>query len=500
VNFRRTEWIAAAVLLALFLLTLIPILALGVYDRPSSDDYGYGKAAHDALVAGGGFPGAWKAAVEQVASVWLSWQGSFSGILLMGLQPAVFSDAAYAITPFVLLASLCLSTLWLVKVLIQDLLGAKPWPHAFLVAIPMLALAVQYPVSAVEAFFWWNGAVYYTFFYSLMLCFVGLQIRLYLSCASLDAPHPRARLFLRVCGTAALGLFLSGGNFCTGLLAAILTLGMTGLYFIRRKPLRARACAVVVFAIFLAGFAVNVSAPGNAVRQAYFPRQTVLDAVSGAVRWALGDIRDFTSVQAMVAILALLPLFALLAMRSGFAFRYPLLFFALSFCVFAAQYIPSFYAGMAYGPDRMRNIEAYSYYWFLFLNAFYLMGWVVRVTNLRAESVYALFADRRRWAAPFLALALLFLGVAYVSRDGATSVLCLHDLASDRAAIYAEEVDAAIAYVREHEGERVELQNLSVRPESLFFSYPTADRKNYLNTGFAKYYHLKSVVVPGSEE
>ena len=52
-NFISDEKKVAAVLVLLFVLQIVPILYLGQFNHPTSDDFLYGKAAHDTLVSTG---------------------------------------------------------------------------------------------------------------------------------------------------------------------------------------------------------------------------------------------------------------------------------------------------------------------------------------------------------------------------------------------------------------------------------------------------------------
>ena len=93
---------ALAVLLALTL----PLLALAPYAVPAADDYSYGTQTHLAWRESGSVPAAVAAAGRTAVRTWHGWQGTFSAVFLMALQPAVFGERLYAITPYLMLASL----------------------------------------------------------------------------------------------------------------------------------------------------------------------------------------------------------------------------------------------------------------------------------------------------------------------------------------------------------------------------------------------------------
>lgn len=71
-------------LLALLVVSLIPILLLGRYDWPSADDYSYALLSHESLLKGEcPLVGSWK----YIVNCYKGWQGTFSAIGMMTLTP-----------------------------------------------------------------------------------------------------------------------------------------------------------------------------------------------------------------------------------------------------------------------------------------------------------------------------------------------------------------------------------------------------------------------------
>ena len=81
---------AAAGLVLIYLLSLIPVLAVARYDCASGDDYGFGAAAHQAFVRTGSMAAAVQADVYHVGEVYEIWQGTWLSCFLCGLHPEVF--------------------------------------------------------------------------------------------------------------------------------------------------------------------------------------------------------------------------------------------------------------------------------------------------------------------------------------------------------------------------------------------------------------------------
>ena len=201
-------------LLAVFLLSLVPVLWLGQYARAGADDYCYGIAVHRALQEGGSLL---EAVWHTISGYYQSWQGTFSALAFMSLTPCSWSEGAYWITPVVLLVSLAGGTFYLSGVLCRRLLGGSR-RDGILVALALLFPSIQCLAQPLHSFYWWNGAVYYTFTYGLSLFYLAGLTGLFLP----GRPRPRA-----LAVGALLGILVGGSNYVSALLTALL--GLTAL-------------------------------------------------------------------------------------------------------------------------------------------------------------------------------------------------------------------------------------------------------------------------------
>ena len=192
-------------LLAVFLLSLVPVLWLGQYAHAGADDYCYGIAVHRALREGGSLL---EAVWHTVSGYYQSWQGTFSALAFMSLTPCSWSEGAYWITPVVMLVSLAGGTFYLSGVLCRRLLGGSR-RDGILVALALLFPSIQCLAQPLHSFYWWNGAVYYTFTYGLSLFYLAGLTRLFLP----GRPRPRA-----LAVGALLGILVGGSNYVSDLL------------------------------------------------------------------------------------------------------------------------------------------------------------------------------------------------------------------------------------------------------------------------------------------
>lgn len=405
---QRYSWLTTALCVAvtaLLLLSLIPMFLIARYDLPLGDDVIYGSPVSLALEKDASVASALSAAAGVVREKYDSWQGTFSAIFLMALQPGVFGLSVYRITPYLMLGALIGSTLLLTYVLLRSLLGLsrRVW---LLVGATLSFFSIQLCISPREAFFWYNGAVYYTLYHSLLLLLATIVIQLF------RVKRTGTKAVLVVLGLL-LSAVISGGNYATAIVCFELLVCAIA-YGISKKNRRLILMLSLMLVAFGAGMAISVAAPGNAVRQAdvlasgYTPsgpvRAVVLSlALGGAMAIGWFDI-------ACVVIIAFVALFVGPALRkTEWQFRYPLLVVAFLFCVFASQFTPSVYAATSPGPYRLRNVAYFVYLLLVAVSAAYVTGWAQR--KFASEDVRP--KAFLRWITTYPVLALLCFGALF---------------------------------------------------------------------------------------
>ncbi len=484
---RYGHWLLGLV----FLLTLVPMLVISIYDHPAADDYSYGLYVHQALEQGGSVPGAlW----QLISNYYVGWQGTFSAIALMGLTPQAFSENLYFLVPFIMLAMLIAATIKLSYTLICRVLRLEG-RYVWLTALPILFLQIQFLPSAVQSLFWWNGSVYYTFFYGVMLFWLDRMVNLLL------ADTRKGRLLGGI-PAGILAFLIGGSNYVTALLTAILSAGaiVWCIWQGRRKDAQAaqRAgakwqllWAIVSMAAVLTGLLISAMAPGNAVRQANLTSMGPHQAILYALAYAAKDCLDSLSKPVLLVFLLLLPLFWSMARQVRFRFRWPAVFVIGLFLVFAAQNTPHFYAASTAGPERLRNIIYFSYIWMLALDAFYVLGWIRRRWGEKVP------AKGIRVYTAVAALGLLVVLVLPSTYAASTAGKSLDSLLDGTAAQYDAQLDARLpAYLDETQPD-VTVAPLTVHPEVLYFDDMGPDMNYWQNQALANYYGKTSVSLGG---
>ena len=463
--------LAAAALVVL----LIPMLMLGRYAVMSADDFGYSGTAHLAWKATGSVLAAVKAAWIETVETWYGWQGTFSAIFVMSMQPALFSESLYVLTPVILLASLLIGVFTLCLTLFGEVFHADR-RVAGIAAAAICILCTQIPPSPVQAFYWFNGGVYYVFFHGMAMAAAALAIRLIRR-----GGWGRGLLLCLLC------VLIGGGNYVTALCCAILGVGGLALLCLLKTPGRSRLVLPVL--ILLAAFAFSIAAPGNANRQAtVFGGAGVIRSVLLSFRCGLRYPLQWLSFPLLGTLAFLLPFLYRAAAEAGFSFRYPGLVSAFSYCFLSAMFCPPIYAMGNTGDLRLINIIFFTHVLLVVLNLFYWLGWAAKRGLLRARPGPGLAAALLVSAA----LALSY-GAWILTGHSVTSLGAVGLMRSGEAQAFRACADRRLEVLEDDSIRDPALEPFPSQPYLLYFEDISEDPENWINICMSIYYGKDSL-------
>ena len=455
---------------------LIPMFIVARYDMPADDDFGYGARSHIAYVSGRGAAGILSEALENTKDIYNSWQGSFTATFLMALQPGIFGPGYYKITVYLLVLSFIAAVVYVFRRLLCDVFGIDKWAARFtgvLVSVFCIEL-VPYPN---QSFYWFNGAVYYTFFYSLMLVLFGLTISY--------VKRPAA---WRVVLMSVLAFLIGGANYVTALITVIS--GILAVIFLAIARNRGWKALIIPTAVALATMIISMVAPGNAVRQSELPNHPdALRTIKLAFIWGWSFIKKWTNLPWLGLMTISVPFMWHLAGTSSRRVKYPYIATVLSFCLFCAMFAPHLYASGAPGPERIEDIYFFS---FIILSVINVYLWCGFLRRDRAEA--------GGWN-PVIALASaavaagLVLYPAYRGQINLTSALAAGELRSGEAETYYNKHMERYAVIENSTEEDLVLDPIEEMPFLLFAGELTTDPEYYMNVDAATYFQKNSIRV-----
>lgn len=545
--------ILAGISLGLYVLSLVPILAGAFYAHPVADDYSFSYLTYQALQRGEGAGGVLCAAMQEVQNIYHSWQGTYAAIFLFSLQPGIYGSQYYWLTTVLILVCVSGGTFLLLQTLMKPVLPSYS-AVACILSCALLLTQIQFLPFAAEGLFWYNGAVYYSVFYGLLLIFLALLFPYFRSPGNSggrsSVPESGKKektgkttkednrektieaVIVKKSGLAGklhavvlllLALVISGGNYTTALLGIeILTLILLyGVlcHFDKRKIL----LLAVLLVSWAAGLAVNILAPGNAVRGSQMQGMSAGRAVLSALTQAGTMLVEWIRLPQLAVLLVAVPAAWLVAeewketLLRRFVQRWKSVLLvaagmAAAFGLFASQLVPALYAMSDLGAGRQRNIYYYSSLWLLlFLEV--CVGVVIKVISRKdgeeeggrnqpqRMSLSKSFHRPGRMALPneglFLFVALWIAGAGVKGFGSTTSGIVTKEYISGSLQSYREGWQKIDKLLEEASRDRVTSITLPAVPETpACFSASDLSAENpdsWESHALARYYGLEAV-------
>lgn len=501
------------ILLFIFALSLIPLYGIGMYAHPSVDDYYYGTETVQVWNSTHSLGAVFSHAYKLMLETYNEWQGNFSAIFLMRLEPGIFGEEYYFIAPFILITTYVICSLFFFYTVLNKIFCADKY-RSGIVALSMTFVSMQLTLVPSDSFYWYNGSVYYTFFYSLMLLLFATMIILRRTYGPWS--------LIPCLAASALAFFIGGSNYATALFTAIilaLSSGASLYYVILKKntvikPYHA-AIYVTIALSAIAGLFISMSAPGNAIRQASVGGNT------GIIRtfiytFAFGgySLAKVLTAPCLIFFLCMVPVFYFIAAKSRFSYRMPLAVLIFTFGLYCSAGTPVFYAQGLRMPYRMMNIIFFSAYSFIGFNMLYFLGWLgkkygncVLLTTLTQACNTIKQSSKRTFMAIVLCMSAFFVACIGRIEVGETeyksgnagfgnmpmSISAIYSLANGEAKQYDAELTARDEFLSNTDELHVAVPALSARPELIFHTDITSDPGDWRNAHLAMFYEKEIV-------
>ncbi|MCR5216363.1 MAG: DUF6056 family protein [Lachnospiraceae bacterium] len=368
--------------------------------------------------------------------------GCFLSMCLTSLMPGVFSENYYSFTYYfhVVFFGLCiLLCLYSVSRNLLELSGIWVW----VLSPVVLLLAFTMTPSISDAYYWWAGAINYTFFTGIFLLEIAL----------LAYDHKKKSLWSKVC-IAFLAFILSLGNLLTALgNFMVLGLGMVselwGIYQSRGNEKISLKTIIHSLRFSLYWFmatlslGINMLAPGNLHRGG---EDLFSHSILGAIGTTIKDSTSFYSYfyrTAMGPWMLMLCLGCILAMVCGKSekkYSHPLVFGLLCYLIYCGVFTPVVYSGSSYY-WRCLNISYFFWLMQLVATSLYLGGWL----KGWLLKVRLLSRGKQCLGVCFTLAFFLSLGVSFLHPESFDTNYAKLSLESGEAQAFDEQLDARFA-------------------------------------------------------
>ena len=403
---------------------------------------------------------------------------------MMSLTPSVFSDKYYGWTTVFLLGTLVFAFLLAAKVFFRDLVKVKDksW---LIIGCLISILCVETFLSKVEALYWYNSGVHYTFMTACMIVMLALTTKIIIE----DQWKKEVFYVIFAC---LFSFITSGGNYINALLGIILFVTIICVGILCRQ--KRAFLAIVPAIVYGLGFYMNVSAPGNAVRQSYFEKLSVLDTVMESFKASFTYEKEWFSLFTLLYLILLFPVLWNHSKKSHYSFRFPWLVPLYCICLVASSFAPSFYSMGIAGGGRTLNVSKLIFQLCLIVCEWYFCGYINRLFEKREKN----FSVRNTILFYIVVMGVMVLSVAAETKDeriqNYATYGSIYYMSSGEAESYYAAYRMRLPYFKLGD-EHVVLDRFPIRPSYLYFDDITTEPDDWRNRGMAVWYGVDSVVL-----
>lgn len=481
------------IILSVFIVSLLPIIAIAFSSVPAYDDFNHSIDVYKVVQSGGGLLEIIAVALERVRVMYMTWQGTYVAIFLSALQPGVFGQQFYWITPIFIIGTLVVSNFYLCKWLFGKVFQTANKTSWVIIATVISFFQVQLLPSAQEGFFWWSGGIMHTFTYSIYVIQIAYFLKTIRS-NKISALNWIVFLLLS---------FIVGGGAHEIALAAFTT--VAGILFLRvlytRKnkiKIERKEMAFSCFALFsvVLFLLLNIAAPGNAVRAAEFGvKVPAVVAILESFVYSTVHLFEYTSLATLlVALLVFTFTFPAIKNYKGKAIN-PLWVFVISFCIYSSIFTPAIYGENYVASPRYLNVLYFSFYWFMITNLLATVLYYRENKNL--NQFYNLIHSVTQQKVSVLAITFLFFmtsSILQFSYVDATSSSALIDILLGNAKSFKAVNDERFSLLLDETKKEIELPNYDKVVRVFFYDEFDEEPHQGKNSIYETYFEKDSIV------
>lgn len=449
------------------LISIIPLVYISFYSRPSADDYGYSVSLYK-YITNGNFNifGLIKRAIEVDIHFYNNWQGLYTSAFLLAFQPSIFGEKYYCIGAILLLIISFLCVLYFIKTVFKIL---KIERYYIFLSILIFAFLYQQLPNLTEGLYWFNGAWNYMPFFFLSLVNIGLCLK-YLFIEN------RKKFIVLSC---LLSFVISGGNHVTSFMNILLLMVITGCGIYKKKK------AVILPLLFaLVGFILMYIAPGTAVRQAEFSNPSIIETLKQVIYRSYGFTSEHFTRSCVLYLLAII-LFSIFIYKKDYfndgCFKLsPIIYLFIAWVIFCGMLAVPYYAMGWWGEGRVCDVtwlfEAISFTLIAIYSTWYILYKYFEVKEFKDD----------------LFINLVFVGLVLVSNcwTDCNFIDALKELTSGKATVFARAYDERIDKIKSSNKESVYVSTL---PDSNLLKFSDISSDDGWVGLFSKYYNADKV-------
>lgn len=499
------------VMICVLCIVLVPLFIMGHYNFMSADDYSFSVNAAKVWKETGSVFQVFIAQIGYTKDMYFNWQGTFFDVWLTTSLTGIFGENAYYMGTYLSLGGMVAAQLWTLITILVKCLGAKK-ADAAIISISYICMQVLLAPAPMEGFYWFCGAMRYTFIHGLAWMLVLLFVL-----TGRKEKGPLWKTILLEAAMVLLSVAIAGSNYITAITILLIYVLHVGQMFYRKHP--GKIAALCNGVLFLVLFIVNIAAPGNQKRQQVVNNElpSVIETIISSIQAAVEYVAVNAIPPCIVLALMLIPLFLRVVKARNYKYPMPLLVSIISCGVFAAQFAPNMYALQFIGTGRVLNLYRFNFYLFLYANELYWIGWLWRKFRERCGNVVSARSEEASgntetvlvcgggdsdpaqkktcWLLPGWGLGMVVLCVCLRFWGGSTvtTVSAVESLRSGSAAQYYAEYQERMRLLGDDSLKEVYLEPFSLKPYLLYYDDIEADTDDWINNVMEQFYDKEIV-------
>lgn len=479
--------------IVVLLLSILPLLYIGKYNVMSADDYAIGKDINKIWSNTHNMVNMVKYSAYYVGSMYQSLRGCFTISFFDCWNPGFFGEEFTWITPIIMISTILLCMYFLVKICV-DAFFSDSTKEINIVWAVLCFLIIQTMPSPAEGFYWYAGAISYTFLHYTMLILFVLFVKIQTS-----EDKKKKWAYTPIACIWAIGI--GGSQWITVLVCLLM---YTLLLMVNYK--RLKSSIILPYAFLGVGFALSIFAPGNSVRQSSANGMGAIEAILYSFKNAVIYGKEWISPMFIATLVFLVPFIWQIVgkERKKYEYKCPMLISVISFCVFSAAFTAPLYGVGNVDSGRIHNSIQSIFYILCVVNIIYYIGWIKYKIDSSDREIYQDIKmiigiiGKYRWHCKWTAFAiilLVFIGTG--DKNTFSSISALRSLANGEAKAYYQEAQERISILNDSNYTIVEFEPHTVKPRVLFYNDIQADDSPdyWINLNMAEYYAKEEILL-----
>jgi hypothetical protein len=339
---------------------MIPILYVSFFDYATGDDLGYGAAAHYVIVTGGSIGDFFRAILNRCVDQYTSWGGTWTSTILWTLEPSIWGEKMYIITPFIALSALCGGTGYLMYEIIVH------WMYLDKIRFGIIYLwvcffLIQYMPTSKAGLFWYAGMVQYTLSFGFVMVVTAWLLRY------INTGRKRYLLYMLIPI-----IYLGGAGYPEAVVITVVFFIILGVNSVMGKRRVRSFYAFIPFGLELMALLFSIVAPGNKVRGGTgfgFHISKVFIVLAECLQNGVSyGIKYFLTVRPLILLILVLILCsydAKMNSKCKISYKYSYIVLPALFLIYCAAFAPVLYSGENVAAGISGGV--YNSYYFVFI-------------------------------------------------------------------------------------------------------------------------------------